>query len=365
MASYFYTYDSNLGDRNKYTSTVKTTFGTKRYFSSLDTEVYFGQTQIDEMFMINFMIEEPKLPIYGYNSFYANRVVSGRRTINGTFAINFTNPLYLLKILNKIDNSVLSNDYESIVYRCEGDDSTGLGIGNSSIFEKQFDITLSYGHGYSKDKQTYNSCYQTLVGVQIVDYKQALDIEGNPILDMYSFIAKDIRYDEKLENTKPVKEESVPDDKFDIGPEYIIANSYIPGDLENLIIQCTNTNVDGFILEPYFYCENDRYYIDLAISTVNNNTETFRNVILTITDSSKGVNVSCKLKDIKCGTRSTYEFKDNEVDKAILLYAQYQSNKAYKANCNIEFTAQLDNKNQTLEYDTVLISDVEDVDTPY
>ena len=96
---HYYTYDSNLRDRNKYTSTVQTTFGTRRYFSSLDTEVYFGQTQIDEIVAIDFVIAEPKLPIYGYNSFYANRIISGRRTVQGTFAINFTNTKYLLKIL--------------------------------------------------------------------------------------------------------------------------------------------------------------------------------------------------------------------------------------------------------------------------
>ena len=360
--SNFYTYDSNLGNRNKYTSTVQTTFGTKRYFSSLDSEVYFGQTQIDEIVAIDFTMNEPKLPIYGYNSFYANRVVSGRRTVSGTFAINFTDPLYLLKILNKIDDSVLSNDYESIVYRCEGDDSTGLGIGNSAVFDKMFDITISYGHGKAQDKkkQTYNSCYQTIVGVQIVDYKQALDTEGNPILDMYSFIAKDIRYNEKLENIKPEKEESVPDDKVDIGPEYIIANSFIQKDLDNLIIQCTNTNVDGFILEPYFYCENDRYYIDLAISTVNNNTEIFKNIMITIVDNSKGVNITCKMKNIKAGSHSTYEFKDNEVDHAIMLAAQFDSDDNYRPSCNIEFTAQINNKDITLEYDTVLITDNEE-----
>ena len=96
---HYYTYDSNLRDRNKFTSTVETTFGTKRYFSQLDTEVYFGAVQIDEMVAIDFTIAEPKLPIYGYNSFYPNRIVSGRRTVQGTFAINFTHTTYLLNIL--------------------------------------------------------------------------------------------------------------------------------------------------------------------------------------------------------------------------------------------------------------------------
>ena len=68
MSSY-YTYEGNLRDRNKFTSTVNTTFGTKRYFSSLDTEVYFGSKQIDEIVAIDFVIGEPKLPIYGFNSF--------------------------------------------------------------------------------------------------------------------------------------------------------------------------------------------------------------------------------------------------------------------------------------------------------
>ena len=88
MSSY-YTYEGNLRDRNKFTSTVNTTFGTKRYFSQLDTEVYFGSEQIDEMVAFDFTISEPKLPIYGFNSFYANRIVSGRRQIQGTFAIKF------------------------------------------------------------------------------------------------------------------------------------------------------------------------------------------------------------------------------------------------------------------------------------
>ena len=156
MSNYF-TYEGNLRDRNKYTSTVNTSFGTKRYFSSLDTEVYFGSTQIDEMVAIDFTIAEPKLPIYGFNSFFANKIVPGRRTIQGTFAINFTGTKYLLNILDNIEDSVLGDTYESLVFRCEGEDSTGLGIGNSAIFRKQFDITVSYIKLLSENSTISNS----------------------------------------------------------------------------------------------------------------------------------------------------------------------------------------------------------------
>jgi hypothetical protein len=206
----YYTYSGNLRDRNKFTSTVNTTYGHRRYFSSLDTEFYFGQEQIDEMFQLEFLISEPKLPIYGYNSFYANRIVAGRRTIQGTFAINFTHANYMIGVLSRIDDSILSNKYESIVRRCEGEDSTGLGLGNSSIFDKMFDITISYGYAKTDGLQTYNCSYQTLVGVQIVEYRQALDADGNPILDMYTFIAKDIRYEVTREESPETPEASIP-----------------------------------------------------------------------------------------------------------------------------------------------------------
>ena len=61
------------------------------------------------------------------------------------------------------------------------------------------------------------------------------------------------------------------------------------------------------------------------------------------------------MKDIKVGSHSTYEFKDNEVDHAIMLAAQYKADINYRPSCNIEFTAQISNKNKTLEYDTILI----------
>jgi hypothetical protein len=91
----YYTYEGNLRERNKFTSVVNTQSNgasyERRYFSGVETEVYFGSTHVDEMVAIDFAISEAKLPIYGFNSFYANRIVSGRREIQGHFAINFIN----------------------------------------------------------------------------------------------------------------------------------------------------------------------------------------------------------------------------------------------------------------------------------
>lgn len=354
----YYTYETNLSDRNKFTSSVETSFGNRRYFSSLDTEVYFGDKQVDEMVAIDFTIAEPKLPIYGYNSFYPNRIVSGRRTLQGTFAINFTNTMYLLNILNSIDDSIIANDYESFVYRCPEEDSTGLGIGNSPIFTKRFDITLSYGYGKSENP-SYKGCYQTLVGVQIVDYRQALDTEGNPILDMYSFIAKDIRYPYTLntgENTVPATSsgngqqtkiapqnvEGTTTEKT--SPEFIVVDGNDNEDYQTALEQShSNSEIDCFILTPNIQQGADgEYYFNLHTEVINNNTKDFRDVNISISDSEHEIDLTLGLEDIKLGY-TTYQLEGPDRDAAVKIFNQRKKDPEYQIRCDIEFSALMGN----------------------
>jgi hypothetical protein len=372
---HYYTYDSNLRDRNKFTSTVETTFGTRRYFSSLDTEVYFGAQQVDEIVAIDFAISEPKLPIYGYNSFYPNRVVNGRRTVQGTFAINFTHTMYLLNILNSIDDSIFANDYEALVYYCPEEDTTGLGIGNSAIFNKRFDITISYGYAKTEGMQTYNSCYQTLVGVQIVDYRQALDTEGNPILDMYSFIAKDIRYQEaSSEPGDEIAPAPGPEDGINKChvcqqepcvcnnslPDYIIRNGQIQGELNEYNTQTSNPEVAGFLIEPMFYKDsNDNYYVSLCINTANNNTKIFKNVDMTLTSKSLGINLSINFKELKVGITKAQVMGGSLRDSAVKIMKELErTGERYgPVIFDVSFTAEHDGKEfpVSMDHPTYLI----------
>ena len=365
----YYTYDSNLKDRNQFTSTVNTTYGHRRYFSSLDTEVYFGSKQIDEIVAIDFTIAEPKLPIYGYNSYYPNRIVNGRRTVQGTFAINFTNTMYLIDILRNIEDSVMSNDYEAMVFQCPEEDSTGLNIGNSAIFTKRFDITLSYGYGYSSSP-SYNGCYQTLVGVQIVDYRQALDTEGNPILDMYSFIAKDIRYEtsnnttndqtqsgsggalngNQTQQNKNTEDSAVPED---LTP--ITANPDEPEELEKLNTKCTNTERPGFIVQPRLTFSDNNYYLSLSIDPVNNEeTKTFKDVDVLVEDQSIGVNFNIAYKSMDIGVKHT-ELAGSIREDAAKLYKKYSGDITTRPSCVVTFKAVINKTYVTLDCDTTLL----------
>ena len=363
---HYYTYDSNLRDRNKFTSTVETTFGTKRYFSQLDTEVYFGAVQIDEIVAIDFTIAEPKLPIYGYNSFYPNRIVSGRRTVQGTFALNFTQhncstcgnthlaTTRLLDILSHIDDSILANDYEALIYRCPEEDSTGLGIGNSAIFNKMFDITLSYGYGKTEGMQTYNSCFQTLVGVQIVDYRQALDTEGNPILDMYSFIAKDIRYHDIAPNDeiKPPEGGENPDppviDK--VVKEGRLFNYFIESELEDPIggLRGVDTEKEvGFIVQPIIGKDSKGdYYITLGIDfgSEDFHIEKFENIDVTI-DVRNTLGFEFKLPrpmSVKPGSASTEYLTESYREYGAKIWNAYKKETGFGATMHIKFTFTVD-----------------------
>lgn len=345
MSSY-YTYEGNLRDRNKFTSTVNTDFGVKRYFSSLDTEVYFGAKQVDEIVAIDFAISEPKLPIYGFNSFYANRIVSGRRTIQGTFAINFTGVFYLLNILKEIDDSVLKAtytptgsdtalDYESLVGRCEGDDSTGLGIGNSAIFRKIFDITLSYGYGKSENK-SFNGCYQTLVGVQIVDHRQALDTEGNPILDMYSFIAKDLRYSDALTEGETPNKNGGDDPPKPLPEEE--EYTYTP----TLSFHYPAVGHHTASVPPY---------LKLNIDT-NDPIEEFTDVFISISNSNfdKDIQpVAIHIDKLKNGEDFLYDLSD-ENDRELGLYLRdaYTYKEGFMAKYNISFSTKDSNGNEKI-----------------
>lgn len=189
------------GSRERYTSVVQ--WGendVKRYFSSIDTDVYFGDTRIDEMVAFDFIIEEKKLPLYGYNTYTPKRIMTGQKTIQGSFAINFTKTFNLKYILDEVTPSLYANDYEMVTSFC-GDD-------NMAIFNKGFDITISYGDAKNdSDYKSYNACTQTLVGCYITSYRQAFDTSGEPILDMYTFIAKDLIIQDVFENSSPDEQE--------------------------------------------------------------------------------------------------------------------------------------------------------------
>lgn len=203
----YFTYGTSASNRDLVTSTVNYEGKLKRYFSSLDAEIFIGGERIIDINRIDYSYEEKKLPIYGFNSFMPSRIIVGQKIIQGTFVINFTEVGYIANLLESIDESEIANPWDKVGQSCDPN--------NAALFKKSFDILIGYGGYNVPHEASFRNTYQTLRGVHINGYQQILDISGEPIYEVYSFIARDLHFNKKTETisaTEPKEEVVVKDD---------------------------------------------------------------------------------------------------------------------------------------------------------
>lgn len=186
MAKPIFEYRASASDRDLITSTVKYGGTRKRYFSSLDAELYIDGKRIVDIVRIDYSYEEKKFPLYGFNSFMPSRILVGQKMIQGTFVINFTKPAYIANLIANAEGSVLNKDTDIVGKSCSSN--------NAPLFKKGVDILIGYG-GYNVEGEiSYNTSCQTIEGVYINGYQQMLDTSGEPIMEVYSFIAKNLTF---------------------------------------------------------------------------------------------------------------------------------------------------------------------------
>jgi hypothetical protein len=152
----------------------------KRYFSSVDADIYFNNTHLSEIVQIQWTVEEMQNPIYGYNSYIFDYMACGTRLVNGIFAINFIAPDYLNLVTADI------GDDESRGYLTSG--SKYAQATTSPMFGKKFDISISYGQ---EDKISTNIPYVFLSECYVSSQGQSIDTSGGNIVEMYKFIGRD------------------------------------------------------------------------------------------------------------------------------------------------------------------------------
>jgi hypothetical protein len=331
MARPYYVYGGNLLNREKYTSVVNTAYGDRRYFSSIDTDVYFGDILIDEMVAFDFMLEEKKIPIFGYNNFTPKRLITGQKSIQGSFAINFTQAFSLKAIIDSLPESLYANDYEEAQFFCADD--------NKAIFGKGFDITISYGE--AKDEGSYNACTQMLVGCHITSYQQAFDTSGEPILDMYTFIAQDLI----IQQAQPMEVsidviETTSNTEYSKEPKgsepYKIANIMHKKERTDVQNYC-DSNVDtvGILIDPTFDCINGKFRISLNIESYKARDCTIEEVSITLDDSLIGGSYNFTL-DKSINMKNIYhEMTGTNVNIAKKILKLFQDGKVDYLECAI------------------------------
>lgn len=184
--------NKRLGDRTLYSTIVDG----KRYFSSLDAEIYFGTDKfIDEIVSIQWSIEQQTLPLFGYNSYTFDDIAVGARQIQGMFMINFTKANFLYSVLSSLTAINRSRLVTENTGSSELLPNSNFERERIPMWDRSFNIVVGYGDYNKKGRDTSMVC---LYCVQITGCQQVLGTDGNPIAETYSFIAKDIRYDLNL-----------------------------------------------------------------------------------------------------------------------------------------------------------------------
>lgn len=226
------------------------------YFAGSDIRIYFGDTWVDEITSLQFTLQEQVTPIYGYASYTWDKVARGTRYIQGNFSINFKESYYLHYVLNSLSSKMKAASKDAPVFSAqswkegtsvehlvetadspafeaiadefekslwgEGDNKSLNSVvskrkGNTffspehrgkneedgtatyddvtsqkQLAEQGFNILIGYGPMNEKDGRKAAGTAHTLMGVQITGVSQVIGGDGQPVQEMYSFIARDL-----------------------------------------------------------------------------------------------------------------------------------------------------------------------------
>ncbi len=351
MAEY-YTYGTNLQDREFFTSTVQTNNGIKRYFSNIESEIYFGNRLMEDIYKFDFMVEEKKLPIYGYNCFYPEIIVPGQRIVQGSFIINFTDGAFMRDVLESIDDSIMCNS----IVECETYNPSGTER-DTAIFNKSFDITIGYGY-YKTELETYNATAQTICGVQLVNMQTVVDVTGEPIMEAYSFIAKDYidvaAPTASYNNNQSMATFFMPSEEQ---TKYIYADKNNKDEYTQKYTEAKN-NSDALCLVHDIKLSIDKNKakkITVIITDFNNNPINCDSVILTINEQ-----LDYNFTTYQLNRNSTNKFVvsfENMTTEGNILYEAFTKKDYDKISCTLKYSTEFNNEIHQIKYDGYIYPD--------
>lgn len=71
------------------------------FFNGAQISVYVGDILIDDIYTIEYQVEQSKRPVYGYASQYYHKAAPGQIMVRGSFAISFKEANYLIATLSR------------------------------------------------------------------------------------------------------------------------------------------------------------------------------------------------------------------------------------------------------------------------
>lgn len=165
--------------------------GYVQYYSSLDADILFGGVFIDEVVSIAWQVQQNAMPIFGYNSYTFDDIAVGARFIQGTFTVNFTEANYLSRVMKTMER-ISRKTYGKDLGETSSFSATDRKRRNLPLWDKGFEIVIGYGEK-NKNATEYDQVVM-LDCCQLTGCQQQLDYNGEPLLETYSFIARDMKF---------------------------------------------------------------------------------------------------------------------------------------------------------------------------
>lgn len=193
------------------------------YYTGSDISIYIGDTWVDEITGIQFVLDEKFGPIYGYADYTWAHLATGNRIVSGAFTMNFTDPAYLNGILdmakasnlkslpdlatrqtkiitgqtvNNMDFDTYAAQQESYIWGELNDASYKSKTNSASLAKYSFDIVIGYGATNNGKCKIANfrpkPTVQILKNVTIIKSTSMIDTSDNIIGVIYEFVAQDV-----------------------------------------------------------------------------------------------------------------------------------------------------------------------------
>lgn len=167
----------------------------KRYYSQIDANVWFGDKLVTDIQNINYGLSQHDMPLFGYNSYIYDELAIGNRLVQGTFTINFTEPLYIDNMIKKYQKATLiaedkteEVEYKEIVQPHRLSQTVQSNPEHDAIWRQGFEIDIVYGQD---DDVMGQPLHVILLDCHIMNVQTVLDSSGRPVLEQYQFLARD------------------------------------------------------------------------------------------------------------------------------------------------------------------------------
>lgn len=226
-----------------------------KYYSSIDADILFGGIFIDEVVNISWQVQQNAMPIFGYNSYTFDDIAVGSRLVQGSFTINFTEANYLTRVLQTM-TTIARKTYGQDIPATSSFAAADRKIRNTPVWDKGFDIVVGYGENKNKGASEYDQVVM-LDCCQLTGVTQQLDYNGEPILESYSFIARDMKFVDAQQymtstrtivDTDIVKENIYINAKIDVSGNNSLITASCPDNAEDITsLYVTMSEIDSTV----------------------------------------------------------------------------------------------------------------------